>query len=780
MRFLIICPAAESPEGVLGGPVLYRPDLGAADDVTLADALRSERPNAVVTDRALGPLPLREWRRAMPDDPVVVVRCGPARDLTGREMAAPGVPAITVAAPPVPAGTGAPAGAPLPDATGAPILDATGARISERTSEAISESAPETIPETLPESAPEGFPESAPEAIPGRSPECGPDATAGPPLPGITEETLVRALGAAERFLQRQVRSAGPPGPPPHHPGPSPTHSRAQLDPRAHPHTRTRARTPVPAGPESVLLVGAGIVNLVTAQRLQSAGYEVAVVDAGPDPRAGAPWRLYGTSRGGGNARMFTLTEMDDYHAKSPSDTVSPSVFDRTPDDCGWDVRRHPDEPPDPAARPGGTRPDPVRIDTLRPEAARPGASRPGPAHVEPTPSATAPTPSAAAPAAHSPGAAARADAETAWVRDFKSVPPWLARTYNEDIFALNRRSERLWQRWMETRPDLFADVRLSHGILRLYEDPAHLEESARRQDEVGATLARYGPDEIRERFPALAGAVPDAYAGGIMVRGFTVTVHDFMSALLTSLEAGGARLHFGRRADRILRTRHGEVSGVLTPYGVHRATHYVVSPGVTGGTLTRDAGALGQVQGVLGCWASLPDLAPGLGHSLKVGRRGHLTEDANVTLGRDETGDRVLIVGSGYGWTGGDPDNIDERHLDLVQAALADTARRLFPAAYEAAGGEAGLMASRKHCVRPWTASNLGLFDLAPAEDGVLVLTGGHNTGGFAQAPVIAEAVLSALRGRYHPMHTFYHPDRGHRVLGPPAPDPRERQASQ
>jgi D-amino-acid dehydrogenase len=207
----------------------------------------------------------------------------------------------------------------------------------------------------------------------------------------------------------------------------------------------------------------------------------------------------------------------------------------------------------------------------------------------------------------------------------------------------------------------------------------------------------------------------------------------------------------------------------------VHRGDHYVISPGATGETLAEDAGDLRSLHGVLGCWSTLPDLAPGLGHSLKVARRGHLTEDANITVSHDAAGNRVLIIGSGYGWTGHDPHNIDERELDLLHAALTDTARRLFPAAYEAAGGEEGLRPTRRHCVRPWTASNLGLFSMAPAENGVLVLTGGHNTGGFAQAPVIAQAVLDALRDRHHPMHTLYHPARRHRVLAAAAPDLRE-----
>ena len=62
--------------------------------------------------------------------------------------------------------------------------------------------------------------------------------------------------------------------------------------------------------------------------------------------------------------------------------------------------------------------------------------------------------------------------------------------------------------------------------------------------------------------------------------------------------------------------------------------------------------------------------------------------------------------------------------------------------------------------CVRPWTATGLGIFESTGTDrDGSFIITGGHNTGGFAQAPAVAMAVLAAIERRSHPMHTLYHP---------------------
>jgi D-amino-acid dehydrogenase len=146
----------------------------------------------------------------------------------------------------------------------------------------------------------------------------------------------------------------------------------------------------------------------------------------------------------------------------------------------------------------------------------------------------------------------------------------------------------------------------------------------------------------------------------------------------------------------------------------------------------------------------------------VKIARKGHRAEETNVTLGTGESGEPVLICGSGYGWTGLNPGNIDSAELDVVFDALEDTIRHFFPAAHAAAREAGTLDASRRFCVRPWTSSCLGVFETVPADGGgALVVTGGHNTGGFTQSPVVAEAVLAALAGRPHTMHTRYHPRR-------------------
>ncbi len=288
-----------------------------------------------------------------------------------------------------------------------------------------------------------------------------------------------------------------------------------------------------------------------------------------------------------------------------------------------------------------------------------------------------------------------------------------------------------------------------------------------------------YVSDRVRTEFPALAEAAPDAYAGGVLVRGFTLNVHDFIARLLDRLEAAGVRLGFDEQVDTMLHDRANRVAGVLTARGnFHRAHHYVVSPGVHGEDLLAKTESAGQIHGVLGCWLTVPNLRPRLEHSLKVARRGHIAEDANVTVARDEHGAEVLMFGSGYGYTGADLTNIDRAELAAIHAAIADTARRLFPRAYAAADITPGDPDAR-FCVRPWTASNLGLFETLPAANGAFVVTGGHNTGGFAQAPVIAEAVLDALARRPHPMHMLYHPRRSRHVFSDlPAASPASTEA--
>lgn len=463
-----------------------------------------------------------------------------------------------------------------------------------------------------------------------------------------------------------------------------------------------RARMPSGSpGDRSVALVGTGAVNLVTALRLVERGYQVELHDQAPDPRDEAPWTAYGCTRGGGDGRMFTLTEADSYNYRShPGDDGTAGLLDRPVSRGGWLVA------------------DPVRL---------------------------------VAPEHH-------------WADRFHRMPTWLADSYCTDILAASRAAGIRWNQLIDVNPGLFTDdTGYRDGILRLYTDDDLFRAQVTRNEEVNATRRVLTPDQISVDHPALADACASGtVVGGIEVVGFTVNIHKFVARLVDTLEEKGAKFHWNTAVSGIDWLRPGLVDGLRTAKAdTIRGRHYVLSPGAYGDRLLRGTAAHRQIQGMLGVWLTLPNIEPSLTHSVKIARPGHRGEETNVTLATDPDGAPVLVCGAGYGWTGLDPENIAPAELDALYAALDDTLRRVFPRAHSSARAS-GLLDRRRLCVRPWTAASLGVFEQVPTADGgTLIVTGGHNTGGFAQAPAVADAVLDALEGRPHPMHSRYHPQR-------------------
>jgi D-amino-acid dehydrogenase len=468
----------------------------------------------------------------------------------------------------------------------------------------------------------------------------------------------------------------------------------------------TRERSTPAICPQSVgrvALVGAGIVNLITALELARDGHEVIVFEAAPDPRLALDPGLYGCTSGGGNARMFTLTEADNYNDSrfGPSETL-PVLLNKPASRGGWRLTQH--------------------------------------------------QPSAA---------------EARWMSECGDLAPWLSDNYTEDVLAFNREAGELWAVLRRDEPEIFDGVALRDGIVRLYDDAEYFHAQVERQRAVGALQRVLDLDSLVECHPALAEASKASIVGAIEVRGFTLAIHDFVARLLTSLEDRGVRVRFNERVSR-LHWRDGKAGGVVTDTDLVSADHYVISPGVYGDRILRDTSSDGQIHGVLGVWLAMPNIEPRLEHSLKVSRRGHVTEDSNITVAHDSDGRPVMILGAGYGWVGLDRSAVDPLELEVLFAAVEDTACKLFPHAYAAAATDGTLVASRRVCVRPWTSSSLGIFETLPAHGGgAVIVTGGHNTGGFAQAPAVARAVCCALRAQHHPMHTLYHPDRRRSFLG-------------
>ncbi len=458
----------------------------------------------------------------------------------------------------------------------------------------------------------------------------------------------------------------------------------------------------------SVTLVGAGIVNLVTALELARDGREVTVYDQAPDPRAGEHWSAYGCTRGGGDGRMFTLTEADSYNSRSWNESGKSNNLLMTPvSEDGWLI-----------AAPG-------RLE----------------------------------------------EPEIAWARGFHQLPPQLAATYNEDIFTVNRLARGRWAQLTEAEPELFGpDTGYAEGIVRLYTDADYFHAHVARNKSVGAVRRVLSAAQVAAHYPALADAcATGVVVGGMEVVGFTVNIHKFVARLVDLLEPT-VRFHWNTAVARIRWAgpsgapgEPGVVDGLELAGGqVVRSRDYVLSPGAYGSELLAGTASGRQIQGMLGAWLTIPNTEPRLDHSLKIARPGHRAEETNVTLATEAGGQPVLVCGSGYGWTGRQPGNVDPAELAALFRELEETLRRFFPHAHAAAASAGMLEASRQVCVRPWTPSSLGVFErLAAADGGALIVTGGHNTGGFAQSPVVAEAVLAALRGQEHLMHARYDPRR-------------------
>jgi glycine/D-amino acid oxidase-like deaminating enzyme len=458
---------------------------------------------------------------------------------------------------------------------------------------------------------------------------------------------------------------------------------------------------------EHVVMVGAGIVNLMTAWRLASAGYRIDIYDTGAGLPSTPDVMGYGCTLAGGNARMFTLTEADVYNTDTLAKSAKSSVLDIAISAGGW--RAFPEE--------GGT------------------------------------------------------SKERQWAQEFQDVPSALSDRYESDIIDLNREAGHCWESCIRHQPSLFNSSGLLRGILRIYENSSSLEHAIKRTCRIGALQRTFSVREVETTYPALALACQGGeIAGGIMVTGFTLGIHDFFLGLVALLRRYGVQFHWRHEIDRIeWLGSSGEVVALRDYRGeLIKAANYVISTGVYGHRLLEGTEAGRQIQGVFGVWISIPNIDPPLTNSAKLRRDEHVTPDTNITVIDDPLRGPVLILGAGYGWTGVSPGNIDATELMTLYDGIEDTARRFFPEAYLLASANGWLQKTRRWCVRPWTPSSLGIFEVFPtASGGSLIVTGGHNTGGFAQAPAVGEAVLAALEGAAHPMHTCYDPRRMRHDLG-------------
>ncbi|AEE44219.1 NAD(P)/FAD-dependent oxidoreductase [Cellulomonas fimi] len=449
-----------------------------------------------------------------------------------------------------------------------------------------------------------------------------------------------------------------------------------------------------------VVLVGAGAVNLVTALRLAELGVPLLVMDAGPDPR-GAGGGEPGCTLSGCDARIVSLNESR-HHFLSPSLDEECTQFDRTIADGGW----------------LGVPPADLR------------------------------------------------DSDHEWIERFRQVPTHTYRELNDVLVACNRRGLERWNDLADRLPALFRGI-TTDGLLRIYLTPESHEAGRRGERAIGALIDELSPAHVDAELGAMAEYRSADYLGVLRVRGFGINVHEFVRRAVSHLEAAGARFLWRTEVAEVSLTDGGELTGVVTGDGLRvTGTHVVVSPGVPRPGTLRGMPGRELLAGVAGGWLTLPDDGVRLGAPLKVARSGFASDQssagANVIPGRAPDGRPVIHLSSGHAYVGADRPTTDPAWTVDLARVLHETAEQLFPRQYRAGVAQGVVVPGRlgRVCVRPWTPSCHGLFDdSVEGPGGRLLVTGGHNTGGFAQAPVVADAVAEWFTGRSTTIRDTYFP---------------------
>lgn len=459
-------------------------------------------------------------------------------------------------------------------------------------------------------------------------------------------------------------------------------------------------------GDQSVTLVGGGIVNMITAYYLVNAGYGVTVLEGASDPTASYNWRLQGCTFGGNDARVFSLNEGRQHLFKGYQHTSATNTqFKLRVRDGGWLIR---------------------------------------------------------SPNEH--------DANTRdWVDVSQRLPLWLAGRFDRDIISFNQESAPLWRKMMADSPELFHGIGFKDGLLRLYATSEQYNRALVTEREIDSIIREVDLDTLGVEFPSLRDGLEAGHiAGALDVVGFSLNVHKFSRELIKYIASRGSRFEWGVRVTKVLRDMKGQISGLqVNNNEIIRSSHYVISPGAYGNKILSGFRSENKIAGVAGMWLTMPDnTGLKLDRPLKICRKGFAAngaaEGANIVGGTDTHGKPVIHVSSGHGFINVDRTKLDDEQLHELLPVVHETAQQYFPKQYSRAQELEGFATQIRYCVRPWTSTGLGLFEVAPSVNGgKAIVTGGHNTGGFALSPSVGQAVLAALSGHQHRMHTLYDPDR-------------------
>lgn len=368
---------------------------------------------------------------------------------------------------------------------------------------------------------------------------------------------------------------------------------------------------------------------------------------------------------------------------------------------------------------------------------------------------------------------------------------------FNSSLFEFyvnyNRFAMNWWQVIRESEPELFADVDLTTGVARVY-DNKELFEAAKVLHEKYDGLAQNNPalsaddprdlEKIKLLYPHFYKAIQSGYIrGGVLLmdeeKSFTLNIQKFGEKLLTYFEQQGVEVQFCTQIDEI------EMDGSGNVVALHGKTlldgneycvtgkNIVVSTGAYAGKLLKGTAAENEVNGVAGGWVVLP--APeGIEQSFKVhGDRYYVCEDGEILKYNDLTdeersklprntlrdvadqnhktidrnGELYIVIGAGYAWVGDDPHSISEAQKRTMQEENLRVARAVYGEHFDKAM-QAGEIECRENlCVRSFTSNDVPLFAVGKTmAGGTFVINGGMNTGTTTAATTTANIIADIL----------------------------------
>ena len=441
---------------------------------------------------------------------------------------------------------------------------------------------------------------------------------------------------------------------------------------------------------KEVILVGAGIVNMMTCYYLMREGYRVIVVDRFGDPRLGGSFEGFGCTSGGEDARIFTLREsFEDYEKVIEEGRLKCGI-----EEGGW------------LGCEGGD----------------------------------------------------FSEEDWVWLLNFGGgVSGGMG--FWEGMMGMNRLSGELWSNFFRENGELREGADFREGILKLYCSEGSFEGGVEKEEKTGGLIRVLEGSELLKEYGWLEGKVGSGgVIGGIEVEGFSVRVHGLMKDLIGILELGGVDFIWGEEVTGIRYNGGGEVEGIEVCGEVLRGGNYVFSLGAYGGKLLGELGLGGHIGGVFGVWLSLVNEGGLVEVSTKLELGGDFGMDfINIVASSVGDGEGVLRIGGGFGYIGSHFQNIVVAKKEELFEKLERVVEYFFREEYEKTRRLGVLESGKKYCIRPWAVSG-GLFEVLRGEGGgIVVVTGGNNTGGFSQAPVIGEAVVSALCGEEHGLQSLY-----------------------